>query len=135
MILGECKTPPLSIFCVIQASGQSPENKKQQSRAGAAGGGKRSTEVKRSRTLSSVASADVSEDDAASTSSSTPKKWSKEPKKRKSLGEESPATNQSKQDSTSPVCGKKAKTATSARDDDKDLNLCRYIMTGGSALL
>uniref|UniRef100_A0A673ZSV6 Bromodomain adjacent to zinc finger domain 2B n=1 Tax=Salmo trutta TaxID=8032 RepID=A0A673ZSV6_SALTR len=114
--------------CISKASGQSPENKKQQSRAGAAGGGKRSTEVKRSRTLSSVASADVSEDDAASTS--TPKKWSKEPKKRKSLGEESPATNQSKQDSTSPVCGKKAKTATSARDDDKDLNLCRYIMTG-----
>uniref|UniRef100_A0A673ZTP2 Bromodomain adjacent to zinc finger domain 2B n=1 Tax=Salmo trutta TaxID=8032 RepID=A0A673ZTP2_SALTR len=78
------------------------------------------------RTLSSVASADVSEDDAASTS--TPKKWSKEPKKRKSLGEESPATNQSKQDSTSPVCGKKAKTATSARDDDKDLNLCRVLL-------
>eukprot|EP00063_Salmo_salar_P044801 XP_014019636.1 PREDICTED: bromodomain adjacent to zinc finger domain protein 2B isoform X17 [Salmo salar] len=114
--------------CISKASGQSPENKKQQSRAGAAGGGKRSTEVKRSRTLSSVASADVSEDDAASTSSSTPKKWSKEPKKRKSLGEESPATNQSKQDSTSPVCGKKAKTATSARDDDKDLNLCRVLL-------
>uniref|UniRef100_A0A673ZSG0 Bromodomain adjacent to zinc finger domain 2B n=1 Tax=Salmo trutta TaxID=8032 RepID=A0A673ZSG0_SALTR len=112
--------------CISKASGQSPENKKQQSRAGAAGGGKRSTEVKRSRTLSSVASADVSEDDAASTS--TPKKWSKEPKKRKSLGEESPATNQSKQDSTSPVCGKKAKTATSARDDDKDLNLCRVLL-------
>ncbi|KAM9484212.1 bromodomain adjacent to zinc finger domain protein 2B-like isoform 19-T20 [Salvelinus alpinus] len=108
------------------ASGQSPENKKQQSRAGAAGGGKRGTEVKRSRKLSSVASAEVSEDDAAS--SSTPKKWSKEPKKRKSLGEESPATNQSKQDSTSPVCGKKAKTATSARDDDKDLNLCRVLL-------
>ncbi|XP_070293807.1 bromodomain adjacent to zinc finger domain protein 2B isoform X12 [Salvelinus sp. IW2-2015] len=108
------------------ASGQSPENKKHQSRAGAAGGGKRGTEVKRSRKLSSVASAEVSEDDAAS--SSTPKKWSKEPKKRKSLGEESPATNQSKQDSTSPVCGKKAKTATSARDDDKDLNLCRVLL-------
>ncbi|XP_035629205.2 bromodomain adjacent to zinc finger domain protein 2B-like isoform X12 [Oncorhynchus keta] len=111
------------------ASGRSPEKKKkQQSRAGAAGGGKRSTEVKRSRKLSSVASAEVSEDDAASTSSSTPKKWSKEPKKRKSLGEESPATNQSKQDSTSPVCGKKAKTAMSARDDDKDLNLCRVLL-------
>nr|XP_046216646.1 bromodomain adjacent to zinc finger domain protein 2B-like isoform X14 [Oncorhynchus gorbuscha] len=114
--------------CISKASGRSPEKKKQQSRAGAAGGGKRSTEVKRSRKLSSVASAEVSEDDAASTSSSTPKKWSKEPKKRKSLGEESPATNQSKQDSTSPVCGKKAKTATSARDDDKDLNLCRVLL-------
>ncbi|XP_023836576.1 bromodomain adjacent to zinc finger domain protein 2B isoform X11 [Salvelinus sp. IW2-2015] len=112
--------------CISKASGQSPENKKHQSRAGAAGGGKRGTEVKRSRKLSSVASAEVSEDDAAS--SSTPKKWSKEPKKRKSLGEESPATNQSKQDSTSPVCGKKAKTATSARDDDKDLNLCRVLL-------
>uniref|UniRef100_A0A8C7U0J1 Bromodomain adjacent to zinc finger domain 2B n=1 Tax=Oncorhynchus mykiss TaxID=8022 RepID=A0A8C7U0J1_ONCMY len=115
--------------CISKASGRSPEKKKkQQSRAGAAGGGKRSTEVKRSRKLSSVASAEVSEDDAASTSSSTPKKWSKEPKKRKSLGDESPATNQSKQDSTSPVCGKKAKTATSARDDDKDLNLCRVLL-------
>ncbi|XP_035629208.2 bromodomain adjacent to zinc finger domain protein 2B-like isoform X14 [Oncorhynchus keta] len=115
--------------CISKASGRSPEKKKkQQSRAGAAGGGKRSTEVKRSRKLSSVASAEVSEDDAASTSSSTPKKWSKEPKKRKSLGEESPATNQSKQDSTSPVCGKKAKTAMSARDDDKDLNLCRVLL-------
>uniref|UniRef100_A0A4W5KJ92 Bromodomain adjacent to zinc finger domain 2B n=1 Tax=Hucho hucho TaxID=62062 RepID=A0A4W5KJ92_9TELE len=111
--------------CISKASGQSPKNKKQQSRAGAAGGGKRSTEVKRSRKLSSVASAEVSEDDAAS---STPKKGSKEPKKRKSLGEESPATNQSKLDSTSPVCGKKTKTATSARDNDKDLNLCRVLL-------
>lgn len=134
MILGECKTPPLSIFCVIQASGQSPENKKQQSRAGAAGGGKRSTEVKRSRTLSSVASADVSEDDAASTSSSTPKKVSKEPKKRKSPGEGTPATKQSKQDST-PVCVKKAKTATSARENEKDLTLCRYSMTEVASLV
>ncbi|CAB1328440.1 unnamed protein product, partial [Coregonus sp. 'balchen'] len=111
------------------ASGQSPKNKKpQQSRAGAAGrGGKRTTEVKRSRKPSSVASGEVSEDDAASTSSSTPKKGSKEPKKRKSPGEGSPATNQSKQDS-SPICVKKAKTATSARDNEKDLMLCRVLL-------
>ncbi|XP_045062498.1 bromodomain adjacent to zinc finger domain protein 2B-like isoform X3 [Coregonus clupeaformis] len=111
------------------ASGQSPKNKKpQQSRAGAAGrGGKRTTEVKRSRKPSSVASGEVSEDDAASTSSSTPKKGSKEPKKRKSPREGSPATNQSKQDS-SPICVKKAKTATSARDNEKDLMLCRVLL-------
>uniref|UniRef100_A0A8C8IYQ3 Bromodomain adjacent to zinc finger domain protein 2B n=1 Tax=Oncorhynchus tshawytscha TaxID=74940 RepID=A0A8C8IYQ3_ONCTS len=114
------------------ASGQSPKNKKkkqqQQSRAGAAGrGGKTTTEVKQNRKPSSVASGEVSEDDAASTSSSTPKKVSKEPKKRKSPGEGSPATNQSKQDST-PVCVKKAKMATSARDNEKDLTLCRVLL-------
>lgn len=115
------------------ASGQSPKNKKkqqqqQQSRAGAAGrGGKTTTEVKQNRKPSSVASGEISEDDAASTSSSTPKKVSKEPKKRKSPGEGSPATNQSKQDST-PVCVKKAKMATSARDNEKDLTLCRVLL-------
>ncbi|XP_064820634.1 bromodomain adjacent to zinc finger domain protein 2B-like isoform X10 [Oncorhynchus masou masou] len=113
------------------ASGQSPKNKKkkqqQQSRAGAAGrGGKTTTEVKQNRKPSSVASGEVSEDDAASTSS-TPKKVSKEPKKRKSPGEGSPATNQSMQDST-PVCVKKAKMATSARDNEKDLTLCRVLL-------
>uniref|UniRef100_A0A8C7F0I0 Bromodomain adjacent to zinc finger domain 2B n=1 Tax=Oncorhynchus kisutch TaxID=8019 RepID=A0A8C7F0I0_ONCKI len=119
------------------ASGQSPKNKdkkkkkkqqQQQSRAGAAGrGGKTTTEVKQNRKPSSVASGEVSEDDAASTSSSTPKTVSKEPKKRKSPGEGSPATNQSKQDST-PVCVKKAKMATSARDNEKDLTLCRVLL-------
>ncbi|KAM9448079.1 bromodomain adjacent to zinc finger domain protein 2B-like isoform 2-T2 [Salvelinus alpinus] len=111
------------------ASGQSPKSKKQQqSRAGAAvRGGKRTTEVKQNRKPSSVASGEVSEDDAASTSSSTPKKVSKETKKRKSPGEGSPATKQSKQDST-PVCVKKAKTATSARDNEKDLTLCRLLL-------
>ncbi|CDQ57230.1 unnamed protein product [Oncorhynchus mykiss] len=115
------------------ASGQSPKNKKkqqqqQQSRAGAAGrGGKTTTEVKQNRKPSSVASGEISEDDAASTSSSTPKKVSKESKKRKSPGEGSPATNQSKQDST-PVCVKKAKMATSARDNEKDLTLCRVLL-------
>uniref|UniRef100_A0A674EW02 Bromodomain adjacent to zinc finger domain 2B n=1 Tax=Salmo trutta TaxID=8032 RepID=A0A674EW02_SALTR len=102
--------------------------KQQQSRAGAAGrGGKKTTEVKRSRKPSSVASGEVSEDDAASTSSSMPKKVSKEPKKRKSPGEGTPATKQSKQDST-PVCVKAAKTATSARDNEKDLTLCRVLL-------
>uniref|UniRef100_A0A674EVD2 Bromodomain adjacent to zinc finger domain 2B n=1 Tax=Salmo trutta TaxID=8032 RepID=A0A674EVD2_SALTR len=101
---------------------------KVQSRAGAAGrGGKKTTEVKRSRKPSSVASGEVSEDDAASTSSSMPKKVSKEPKKRKSPGEGTPATKQSKQDST-PVCVKAAKTATSARDNEKDLTLCRVLL-------
>ncbi|KAL0963782.1 hypothetical protein UPYG_G00313520 [Umbra pygmaea] len=110
--------------CISKASGQSPVSKKQQCRA--TGGIKRSAEVKRSRKPSSGASGEVSEDDAASTASSTPKKGSKEPKKRKSPGKESPSSNQPKQDRTSPVCMKKAKTWT--RDEDKDQTLCRVLL-------
>uniref|UniRef100_A0AAY5K523 Bromodomain adjacent to zinc finger domain 2B n=1 Tax=Esox lucius TaxID=8010 RepID=A0AAY5K523_ESOLU len=114
--------------CISKASGQSPMNKKQ-CRVGAGGGGKRSSEAKQSRKPSSVASGDVSEDDSASTTSSnTPKKGGKEAKKRKSPAKESPAPNQTKQDGTSPVYMKKAKTATWARDDDKDLTLCRVLL-------
>lgn len=65
---------------------------------------------------------ELSEDEAAGTSStcSTPKKATKEPKKRK--GEESPPSSQPRQDSPVP-CVKKAKTAKD--NNARDLVLCR----------
>ncbi|MGH0176383.1 UNVERIFIED_CONTAM: hypothetical protein FKN15_072640 [Acipenser sinensis] len=93
--------------CIAKASGQSPRSKIRGVRKG--------NDMKCSKKLS--VAGDVSEDDAASTSS-TPKKGGKEPKKRK--GDENTSLNQTKQENSS--CVKKAKTA---RDNAKDLTLCR----------
>ncbi|KAL0184994.1 hypothetical protein M9458_020690, partial [Cirrhinus mrigala] len=61
-----------------------------------------------------------SEDDSGS-ANSTPKKVSKEMKKRKT--EENPSANPVKQES--PACVKKPKTA---REDSKDLAMCRILL-------
>ncbi|XP_056145592.1 bromodomain adjacent to zinc finger domain protein 2B-like isoform X2 [Lampris incognitus] len=121
--------------CIAKASGQSPQSKKQQSRA--AGGGKKGTEVKRNKKLSVLG--ELSEDDAATASPSTsissttsssssassgmPKKGTKESKKRK--GEESPPKNQHKQESPASSA-KKAKTAKD--NNAKDLAMCRLLL-------
>ena len=80
-----------------------------------------SSEVKRSRKTS--VAGEVAEDEGASTccgGSGTPRKGSKESKKRRG---ESPPTNPPRQDSPASW-GKKAKMAKD-NNNSKDLNLCR----------
>lgn len=125
--------PPLS----PQASGPSPKNKKPPSKPVAGGGGKKPTaaEAKRNgkQAGNSNGNVEVSEDDSAS-ANSTPKKGggAKEPPSRKRKGEESPAPSQAPPTPQSPsqespvVCVKRAKTA---RDNNRDLGLCRYCTT------
>ncbi|XP_048050653.1 bromodomain adjacent to zinc finger domain protein 2B isoform X1 [Megalobrama amblycephala] len=93
--------------CISQASSQSLKTKKPLNRS--SGGLKKPAEAKRHRKPS--VAGDNSEDD----SGSTPKKVSKEIKKRRT--EENPSPN--------PVCVKKPKTV---RDDSKDLAMCRILL-------
>lgn len=62
----------------------------------------------------------MSEDDSAS-ASSTPKKGAKDTNRKKKMEEMSPVLPAANQES--PVCVKRAKTA---RDNNRDLGLCRY---------
>ncbi|XP_076119637.1 bromodomain adjacent to zinc finger domain protein 2B-like isoform X3 [Alosa pseudoharengus] len=137
--------------CISKASGQSPKNKKLQSRTtgaasgtaagaggngggggggadrgggGATAGGGGGGGKKSTEVKKSRRSSEASEEDVASTSSSTPKKAAKETKKRKA--EESPAPAQPKQDSPAHV--KKAKTAGVVQDNERDLTLCRILL-------
>lgn len=100
-------------FVSVQASSQSLKTKKALNRS--SGGLKKPAEVKRHRKPSVAGD---SEEDLSS-ANSTPRKVSKDMKKRKT--EESPSANPAKQES--PACVKKPKTA---RDHSKDLALCRY---------
>ncbi|XP_050975844.1 bromodomain adjacent to zinc finger domain protein 2B isoform X2 [Labeo rohita] len=101
--------------CISQASSQSLKTKKPLNRS--SGGLKKPAEAKRQRKPSVAGD---SEDDSGS-ANSTPKKVSKEIKKRKT--EENPSANPAKQES--PTCVKKPKTA---RDDSKDLAMCRILL-------
>ncbi|XP_051760711.1 bromodomain adjacent to zinc finger domain protein 2B isoform X8 [Ctenopharyngodon idella] len=96
--------------CISQASSQSLKTKKPLNRS--SGGLKKPAEAKRHRKPS--VAGDNSEDDSGS-ANSTPKKVSKEIKKRKT--EENPSPN--------PACVKKPKTV---RDDSKDLAMCRILL-------
>lgn len=103
----------------------------------AGGSGKKPTaaEAKRNgkQAGNSNGNVEVSEDDSAS-ANSTPKKGggAKEPPSRKRKGEESPAPSQAPPTPQSPskespvLCVKRAKTA---RDNNRDLGLCRYCTT------
>uniref|UniRef100_A0A8B9JD06 Bromodomain adjacent to zinc finger domain 2B n=1 Tax=Astyanax mexicanus TaxID=7994 RepID=A0A8B9JD06_ASTMX len=83
------------------------------------GGAKKPSEVKRSK--KACVAGEGSEEDSASTSaSSTPKKGTKETKKRKT---ESLSTDAAQEESSGQV--KKAKTT---RDNSKDLELCRLLL-------
>lgn len=62
----------------------------------------------------------MSEDDSAS-ATSTPKKGAKDTSRKRKTEETSPVLSASNQES--PVCVKRAKTA---RDNNRDLGLCRY---------
>uniref|UniRef100_A0A3B3RFA1 Bromodomain adjacent to zinc finger domain 2B n=1 Tax=Paramormyrops kingsleyae TaxID=1676925 RepID=A0A3B3RFA1_9TELE len=101
--------------CISKASGQSPKSKKLQCRPLV---GKKNCEAKRNRKLS--VAGEISEDDAAS-ASGTPKKGTKDPKKRKV--EESPSGNQKPE---SPSSVKKMKPG---RDNCKDLVLCSILLS------
>ncbi|XP_062861932.1 bromodomain adjacent to zinc finger domain protein 2B isoform X2 [Trichomycterus rosablanca] len=103
--------------CIAKASDSPQKNKKQTSRSSM---GNKPLEAKRSKKAS--ATGEGLEDDMVSASpSSTSKKKGKEAKKRKA--EESPSTNINKE--SSPQM-KKAKTA---RDNNKDLELCRLLLS------
>lgn len=110
------RLPLLTIW--PQASDSSQKGKKQTSRL--SGGVKKPSEVKRSK--KACVAGDGSEDDTTSTSAcSTPKKGGKEIKKKKT---ENLFTDAVKEESSTQV--KKAKTA---RDNSKDVELCRYLDT------
>ncbi|XP_077072228.1 bromodomain adjacent to zinc finger domain protein 2B isoform X5 [Siphateles boraxobius] len=102
--------------CISQASIQSLKAKKPLNRS--SGGMRKPAEARRHRKTSVVG--DDSEDDSGS-ANSTPKKVSKDIKKRRT--EENPSPNPAKQES--PACVKKPKTV---RDDSKDLAMCRILL-------
>ncbi|XP_039539230.1 bromodomain adjacent to zinc finger domain protein 2B isoform X2 [Pimephales promelas] len=102
--------------CISQASSQSLKTKKPLNRS--SGGLRKPAEAKRHRKTS--VAGDNSEEDSGS-ANSTPKKVSKDTKKRRT--EENPSPNAAKQES--PACVKKPKTV---RDDSRDLALCRILL-------
>lgn len=103
----------------VQASGPSPKSKKPPSKpvASSGGGGKKGGEAKKN----GKQAGEVSEDDSAS-ASSTPKKGAKDNSRKRKTEENSPALPAANQEA--PVCVKRAKTA---RDNNRDLGLCRYV--------
>lgn len=104
----------------MQASGSSHKNKKPPSKqvASSGGGSKKGGETKKNG--KQVGNGEVSEDDPASTSS-TPKKGAKDTSRKRKAEESLPALPAVNQES--PVSVKRAKTA---RDNNRDLGLCRY---------
>lgn len=105
----------------MQASGPSPKSKKLPSKqvASSGGGGKKGGEAKKNG--KQTGNGEVLEDDPAS-ASSTPKKGAKDTSRKRKAEESSPALPAANQES--PVCVKRAKTA---RDNNRDLGLCRYV--------
>lgn len=109
-----------TIVFTMQACGPSPKSKKPPSKpvASSGGGSKKGGEAKKNG--KQAGNGDVSEDDSASTSS-TPKKGAKDTSRKRKTEETSPAQSATIQES--PVCVKRAKTA---KDNNRDLGLCRY---------
>lgn len=103
-----------------QASGPSPKSKKPPSKQVASSGAasKKGGEAKKNG-KQQANNGDVSEDDPAS-ASSTPKKAAKDANRKRKPEEGSPALPVANQES--PVSVKRAKTA---RDNNRDLGLCR----------
>ncbi|XP_067230644.1 bromodomain adjacent to zinc finger domain protein 2B isoform X4 [Chanodichthys erythropterus] len=103
--------------CISKASGQSPKSKKTPNRAPPASGGKKATEAaKKSKKQTET----CEEEEATSSNNSTPKKAA------------ATSTQAKKNTSTplapkpdSPACVKRAKTA---RDNNRDLGLCRILL-------
>lgn len=112
----------------VQASGPSPKNKKPPSKqvASSGGGSKKSGEAKKNG--KQAGNGEVSEDDPPS-ASSTPKKGAKDTSRKRKPEESSPALPTVNQES--PVSVKRAKTA---RDNNRDLGLCRYVSLACSYL-
>lgn len=118
----------IHIVYSVQASGPSPKIKKPPSKplASTAGGSKKGGEAKKNG--KQAGNGEVSEDDSASTSS-TPKKGAKDNSRKRKTEENSPALPAANQEA--PVCVKRAKTA---RDNNRDLGLCRYVVPACSYL-
>uniref|UniRef100_A0A667Y0L0 Bromodomain adjacent to zinc finger domain 2B n=2 Tax=Myripristis murdjan TaxID=586833 RepID=A0A667Y0L0_9TELE len=110
--------------CISKASGPSPKSKKPPSKPVASSGGgagsKKGVEVKKNG--KQAGNGEVSEDDSAS-ANSTPKKGAKDTSRKRKTEESSPAPPATNQES--PVCVKRAKTA---RDNNRDLGLCRVLL-------
>lgn len=104
-----------------QASGPSPKSKKPPSKQVASSGGasKKGGDAKKNG-KQQANNGEVSEDDPAS-AGSTPKKAAKDANRKRKPEEGSPALPAANQES--PVSVKRAKTA---RDNNRDLGLCRY---------
>jgi len=110
----------------LQASGPSPKNKKHPSKAAASSGGgaKKGGEAKKNG--KQAGNGEVAEDNPAGTSS-TPKKGAKDTNRKRKTEESSPGVPAANQEN--PVCVKRAKTA---RDNNRDLGLCRYVAPASS---
>ncbi|XP_051562139.1 bromodomain adjacent to zinc finger domain protein 2B-like isoform X6 [Myxocyprinus asiaticus] len=103
--------------CISKASGQSPKTKKTQNRAPPASGGKKATEAaKKSKKQPET----CEDEEATSSSNSTPKKAAATPTQTK---KNTSTPTAAKPDS--PACVKRAKTA---RDNNRDLGLCRILL-------
>ncbi|MEQ2190340.1 hypothetical protein XENOCAPTIV_015439 [Xenoophorus captivus] len=132
--LGEVRSAAQLAMCIQQlqksiawersimkvASGPSPKTKKPPAKtvASSGGGNKKSGESK--KTGKQTGNGEVLEEDSAS-ASNTPKKGSKDTSRKRKTEESSLALIPANQES--PVCVKRAKTA---RDNNRDLGLCRY---------
>ncbi|XP_043097453.1 bromodomain adjacent to zinc finger domain protein 2B isoform X10 [Puntigrus tetrazona] len=103
--------------CISKASGQSPKSKKTPNRAAPASGGKKATEAaKKSKKQTET----CEEEEATSSSNSTPKKAATTSTQAKKNASTPPAPKPD-----SPACVKRAKTA---RDNNRDLGLCRILL-------
>ncbi|KAJ4947915.1 hypothetical protein JOQ06_009944 [Pogonophryne albipinna] len=108
--------------CISKASGPIPKNKKTPSKAvsSSGGGGKKGGEGKKNG--KQAGSGEAPEEDPAS-ASNTPKKGAKDTSRKRKTEESSPAPPAANQES--PVFVKRAKTA---RDNNRDLGLCRVLL-------
>lgn len=111
----------LQFWVLLQASGPSPKSKKPPAKPVASSGGSSKKGGEAKKNGKQAGNGEVSEDDSAS-ASSTPKKGAKDTSRKRKTEESSPALTTSNQETTG--CVKRAKTA---RDNNRDLGLCRYV--------
>lgn len=118
MLMCHKQVVSLNLPCVpFQASGQSPKSKsKTPNRAAPASGGKKTAEAAKK----SKKQAETGEEEATSSTNSTPKKATAASCQNKKNSASTP--NQMAPKPDSPACVKRAKTA---RDNNRDLGLCR----------
>uniref|UniRef100_A0A672KI74 Bromodomain adjacent to zinc finger domain 2B n=1 Tax=Sinocyclocheilus grahami TaxID=75366 RepID=A0A672KI74_SINGR len=102
--------------CISKASGQSPKSKKTPNRAPPSTGGKKATEAAKK----SKKQTETCEEEATSSNNSTPKKAATTSTQAKKNTSTPPAPKPD-----SPACVKRAKTA---RDNNRDLGLCRILL-------
>uniref|UniRef100_W5KB21 Bromodomain adjacent to zinc finger domain 2B n=1 Tax=Astyanax mexicanus TaxID=7994 RepID=W5KB21_ASTMX len=107
--------------CISKASGQSPKSKKAQNRMQSGGGGKKTAETAKKNKKQSEASEEqeaASGGSSSNTSNSSPKKATAAQAKKNPPTPPVPKPE-------SPACVKRAKTA---RDNNRDLGLCRVLL-------